>query len=185
MIAELCRDVAFEAARRSPGVNPDELWAVLEEIEAAGAVQLVDLGSDAAVVQAWWSLGLRVVTVQAEAMWSGATRAPSTVVEIVGDTEDRTVRQRVVDQCAGREVDVLVIGYRGSPAGTLVDWQAYASLVRPGGIVLVHGIANRAHPGAVLFWSALKAPRMREIVGGIAPDGYGLVQVRERILSHG
>ena len=82
MIAELCRDVAFEAARRSPGVNPDELWAVLEEIEAAGAVQLVDLGSDAAVVQAWWSLGLRVVTVQADMDAVGSVqllyRAPGT-----------------------------------------------------------------------------------------------------------
>jgi hypothetical protein len=186
MHEELCRDVAFEAAHRSTAVNPHELWAVLEDVNALSPRLIVDIWSDPAVLWAWWSLGARVVAVRSAAARFGTTAAPSSVTEIVGDPKDAGIRQRVADQCAATAPDVVVLGGAGGEQGVRIDWQSYAPMVRPGGVVLVHGIANRRCPGVGKFWRALDACGSREYVGGMSPDGYGLVQVHGRDrLSHG
>lgn len=189
MHAELCRDVAFEAAHRSTAVNPHELWAVLEDVNALAPRLIVDLWSDPAVRWAWWSLGARLVAVapvEWYGMGFGQPQLPSSVVEIVGDPKDAGIRQRVVDQCAGRQPDVVVLGGPNGEDGVRLDWQAYAPMVRPGGAVLVHGIANDRFPGIARFWRGLDALGGKELIGGDSPDGYGLVQVHGRDrLSHG
>lgn len=179
MVAELCRDVAFEAARRSVRVNPHELWAALDVVDELGARLVVDVWSEPAVWWAWWSIGVHVIGVSPQAVHRGFSgdRLPSSVVEVVGDPRERSTRMRVVDQVAGRPVDVLVLGGPNSEDGVRHNFHTYAPVVRPGGLVLVHGIANEQYPGIGRFWSAVDTPGRRELVGSADPDGYGVVEI--------
>ncbi len=190
MHPEMCRGIAFEAARRSARVNPHELWAVLEEVAAIGPQVVVDLWSEPAVWWAWWSLGAHVVGVSASPIRPGlgfsGDHMPSSVVEIVADPREPVTRQRVADQVAGRPVDVLVLGGPDSEDGARANFQAYAPLMRPGGLVLVHGIANEQYPGIARFWSGLVCPDRKELVGAEAPDGYGIATIpRRETADHG
>lgn len=190
MTPELCRDVAFESARRSPRVNPHELWAVLEELVEAQADVVVDLWSDPAVWWAWWSMGAHVIALAAaptlpSAGFSGG-RLPSAVVEIVADPREASTRQRVADQLGSGRAAALVLGGVWTEADTRSLFGSYEPLVRPEGLVLVHGIANEQYPGTGRFWSGLVYPNRTEMVGSDDPDGYGIVTVpRRETADHG
>jgi hypothetical protein len=181
---EMNREIAFEAARRSASVNPHELWAALDAVEALGPKVIVDLRSEPAVWWAWWSLGARVIGVSATPTrpsrgFSGE-RLPSSVTEIVADPREQATRLRVSDQLAGGLADVLVLGGPATEDDERAIFHAYAPLVRPKGLVLVHGIANAQLPGIGRFWSELDADERTELIGSQDPDGYGLVEIHER-----
>lgn len=182
MPAELCRDVAFEAARRSPGVNPHELWATLEAVAALDARVVVDLRSEPVAWWAWWSLGARVVgvapTTTGTEVFSGE-RLPSSVAEIVGDPRDPATRLRVSDQVAGTPVDALVIGGRLAESDVRGEFAAYSPMVRAGGLVIVAGIADETS-GPGRFWAGLDVSVCTEMIGSVDPDGYGIVQIHGR-----
>lgn len=187
--AELCREVAVEAASRGRRINPSELWVALEHVDDLQPRLIVDLGSEPAVWWAWWSLGAELIgvspsPVQPQHGFSG-TRLPESVTELVGEPSDAATRQRVADQVAERPVDVLVLG--GLAGEDAVRWcyHAYAPLVRDGGLVLVQGIEDPAYPGIGKFWSGLDSPDCSELVGETDPIGYGVVQVHRRDREHG
>lgn len=183
MTTELCRDVAFEAARRSARVNPHELWAALEAMSALDPKVVIDLWSEPAVWWAWWQLGMKVIGVASVPIggvahgFSGPM--PSSIVTIVADPREPSTRLRVADQLAGGEADVLVLGGPDSEDGVRSNFHHYAPMVRPGGLVLVHGIADARLPGIGRFWSGLDGERT-ELIGSSDPDGYGLVEIHER-----
>jgi hypothetical protein len=182
--AEMNREIAFEAARRTARVNPHELWAVLDAVEALGPKVIVDLWSEPAVWWAWWSMGARVIGVSATPIRSSlgfsGDRMPSSVTEIVADPREPATRLRIADQLAGGKADVLVLGGPDSEDGVRANFHAYAPLVRDGGLVLVHGIANDRVPGIGRFWSGLDDDVRTELIGSEDPDGYGLVEIHER-----
>lgn len=183
MSAELCQDIAFEAARRSARVNPDELWAALERVDDLGPKLVVDLWSEPAVWWAWWSLGARVIGVAScpvQPHRFGPGLIPSAVTEIVGDPRDPATRLRVADQVAGADVDVLVLGGPESEDGARANFHSYAPMVREGGLVLVHGIADESLPGIGRFWSGLDSDERTELIGSADPDGYGVVEIHGR-----
>jgi hypothetical protein len=177
--ADLCRDVAIEAARRGAPGNPHELWALLEAVEAVQPDLIVDVGSKPAVWWAWWSvcsnvIGVTEVPVSAQPAFSGPS-LPSSVVTLVGPM-DASTALRVTDQIARRPVDVLVI--RGADEGSSHRaFNLYAPKVRRGGLVVVAGIANPATPGVTAFWRCLDADGMQELIGATDPDGYGIFTV--------
>lgn len=182
-IAELCRDIAFEAERRGATGNVHELWAVLEHLDdlRPHPALVVDVGSPVAVWWAWWSLCPNVIGV-AEfdarhlAAFSG-DQLPSTVRALPGDPAAMSTVVRVRDQVARRPVDVLVLAgaLTADRAGLL--WGLYAPMVRPGGRVLVRGIANPATPGVGAFWRGLQTDEQTELIGADNPDGYGVVTI--------
>jgi hypothetical protein len=181
MSAELCKDIAFEAARRSARVNPHELWAALEAVDDVSPKLIVDLWSEPAVWWAWWSLGARVIGVASASTqphrFSDGGAIPSAVVEIVGDPREASTRLRVADQTAGAEVDVLVLGGPESEDGVRSNFHSYAPMVRQRGLVLVHGIANESYPGIGRFWADLDDDGRTELIGSADPDGYGVVEI--------
>lgn len=186
--ADLCRDVAIEAARRGAPGNVHELWALLEHIDSAEPDLIVDVGSVPAMWWAWWSLCPNVIGVAAASRsktpaFSGVG-LPSSVVELIGVPADLSTVVRVTDQAARRQVDVLVL----SPP-TEVEarawFQLYAPVVRDGGQVIVHGIANPATPGVGQFWAGLESDGKQELIGANAPDGYGIVTVPRKVSSNG
>lgn len=182
MLAELCRDVAFEAAHRSPWVNPHELWAALEAVNALRPQLIVDVWSDPAVAWAWWSTGARVVWVPDR---TGADRStqtvPSSVVTIADDPREAGTRQRIADQCGGAAPDAVVLSAQ-TEVSVRCFWRWFSPTVRPGGVALVHGIAG---PEVGRFWAELDDVDSVEYVGGDSPDGYGLVQMHGEDISHG
>lgn len=185
--ADLCRDVAMEAARRGARVNVHELWALLEELSEAQPRLIVDLGSGPAVWWAWWSLcpdviGVSPVVEQVQPAFSGSG-LPSNVVALVADPRDASTVLRVADQVARRPVDALVISGAGDADTARWLFHSYAPHVREGGMVIVHGIADPSAPGVATFWRALEG-ETRELIGVEHPDGYGIVTVPRKV-SHG
>lgn len=190
MTAELCRDIAAEAARRTPTINVHELWAVLEAVDARRPRVVVDLWSDPAVWWAWWSLGCRLIGVAPAPLPPGrgfrGSSLPRGVDVVVGDPRETATRCAVSDLAGDEPIDVLVLGGPESEDGVWSNWAAYAPMVRPRGLAVVHGIANDRYPGIGRFWSAISAPSARALVGNSNPDGYGVVEIHgKELTSHG
>jgi len=190
MTAELSRDIALEAGRRCAGINPHELWAALDVVETLHPRLIVDIRSEPAVWWAWWSTGAELVALadRDPAPEDGFTgdRWPTSVSVVVGDPRQPVPYGRVGDLIGGRAVDVLVLGGRDTEHGIRADYQRFAPMVRPGGLVLVRGIANFRYPGVRRFWAGLRPCGGKELVGSVDPDGYGLVHVHGReAATHG
>ena len=185
---DLCRDVAIEAVRRGAPGNVHELWALLHHLASTRPDVIVDIGSGPALWWAWWSLGPQVIGVTSAEQAAQPTfmgvGLPSSVVALVGDPADRSTVLRLTDQVARRPVDVLVVSARDETA-TRVLFHAYIPQVRPGGQVLVHGIANPATPGVGAFWRGLESDERQELIGELNPDGYGIVTVPRKVNSDG
>lgn len=185
--ADLCRDVAIEAARRGAPGNPHELWALLEHLDAMQPDLIVDVGSSPALWWAWWSvcpnvIGVTAVPVAAQPAFSGPV-LPSTVVTIVGAL-DSTTALRVTDQAARRPVDVLVV--RGTDEdSTRRAFSLFVPKVRRGGVVIVSGIADPAAPGVGAFWRGLEREGLQELIGATNPNGYGIITIPGQVSSNG
>jgi hypothetical protein len=181
MASELCRAIAYEAVRRGARVNVSELWATLEVVDDAHPRLVVDIGSGHAVQWAWWSLGAQVIGVSwaaedASQGFSGE-RLPEAVTDLVADPREADTVLRVTDQVARRPVDVLVLGFVGTEENARTVFHAYAPMVRPGGLVLVHGIADPRTPGIKKFWWSLDACGSQQMIGAQDPIGFGIVPV--------
>jgi hypothetical protein len=184
MGAELCRAMAYEAVRRGARANVHELWAALEAVDKTHPQLIVDIGSGRAVQWAWWALGARVIVVswaaeQSSQAFSGG-RLPESMTELVADPRERDTVLRVTDQVARRPVDVLVLGMVGSEDNARTLFHAYAPLVRPGGLVLLHGVADPLTPGVGRFWRGLDAHGRTRVVDQTDPIGIGIIQTDER-----
>jgi cephalosporin hydroxylase len=182
MPTELCRDVAFEACQRGATANPHELWALLETVDDLHPRLVVDVGSGESVWWAWWSLGSRVVGVPGPGATGGGFRTadlPSTVTAVDGDHRDRATALRVSDQLAGNKADVVVLAAARTELDARADWAVYAPLARPGGLVVVYGIAHPELPGVAAFWHGLCDDDARELVASELPMGYGLMMIHD------
>jgi hypothetical protein len=156
MASELCRAIAYESVLRGARVNVSELWAALEAVDEVRPKVVVDIGSGPAVWWAWWSLGARVIG----AAWMGGSTQPA---------------------FAGRRpVDVLVLADATDEESARESYHAFAPMVRPGGLVLVHGIADPMRPGIKHFWRGLDACGSKELVGAAQPIGIGVIEVHGR-----
>lgn len=190
MASELCKAIAYEAARRGARVNVSELWATLEVVDDVRPQVVVDVGSGAEVGWAWWSLGARVIGAgwpggDAPAGFSGE-RLPESVVVIDGDPREQSTVMRVADQAAGRLVDVLALAGATDESSMRALFHAYAPMVRAGGLVLVHGIADPRTPGVKHFWRSLNACGSQEMIGAAGPIGFGIVPIHGKDrTSHG
>jgi hypothetical protein len=178
--ADLCKDVAAEAMRRGAPGNVHELWAALELVVRTGPDLIVDVGSAPAVWWAWWSMCPNVIGVSA--LHTGAQaftgeRLPSSVVALTGAPGDPATAQRVTDQAGRRPVDVLVMAGAVTADRARLLWGLYAPMVRPGGLVLLRGIANPSTPGTGVFWRDLQTDEREELIGASDPDGYGVVTI--------
>jgi hypothetical protein len=179
--AELCRTIAYEAVRRGARENVHELWAVLERVDDTRPRLIVDIGSGPAMWWALWAMGAHVVaTSWVLEKWSTAfsgTHLPDAIVDLTGDPRDPGTVLRVSDQVARRPVDVLVIGGVRTELDARVVFHAYGSMVRDGGLVLLHGIADRKVPGVAKFWKGLVPAGRKELVGSDNPIGYGVLEI--------
>jgi cephalosporin hydroxylase len=99
------------------------------------------------------------------------------------DSHDPAALDAVREALDRRPVDFLHVDGDHSLAGVRRDFEMYAPLVRPGGLVALHDIAGRE--GVPEFWRELRAERpstTEEILSAGSNIGFGLVRMdgRER-----
>jgi predicted O-methyltransferase YrrM len=105
-------------------------------------------------------------------------RDRQTVKLMQADSHDPRTLERVRGLFCGAPVDLLLIDGDHEYGGVKNDFEMYAPLVRPGGLIAVHDIVPGHHEavgGVPDFWRELKDSRpVREIVESWDQGGYGI-----------
>lgn len=109
------------------------------------------------------------------------------IVCVEGDSQCETTRNRVQAAFGGQSIDVLFIDGDHSLGGVSRDYELYAPLVRPGGVIAFHDIVPDYHTrfgrdtstntGDVpVFWSRImqQCTATMEIIQDKGQDGYGI-----------
>lgn len=82
-----------------------------------------------------------------------------TVVSIIGDSHDAEIQREATEAAGDGGVDFLFIDGDHSFDGVALDYWAYQRLVRPGGVIAFHDIAEHTPASEVMvsgFWSKIK-----------------------------
>jgi cephalosporin hydroxylase len=148
----------------------DELAAAVKLVAAAQPKVLVEIGCDrGGTLWAWRQVCPQVygITLADNSYASGGSGQPldthgATVY--IGDSHDPATLKWLTGQLAGRPLDVLVLDGDHLYGGVWADWDMYAMLVRPGGLVLLHDIYSAGDIRCEVwkFWP--------EKVRGLPPD---------------
>jgi predicted O-methyltransferase YrrM len=113
-------------------------------------------------------------------------RGRQRVVSIAGDSHAEETRDRVQAAVSGRPLDALFIDGDHTYEGVKRDWELYAPLVRPGGVIGLHDVqedfaTSRGTPTNTVsgdvprFWRELKEThRTEELIADPEQDGYGI-----------
>lgn len=169
----------------------DELLPFLERVERLRPRRICEIGTAGGgtlfLLTRVAAADAIVVYVDLELPWfaerarARLARNGQRVVGITGDSHDPATRDRVVEALRDEPLDVLFIDGDHTYEGVKADFDLYARLVRPGGIVALHDInpdhdAAHAISGEVpRFWEELKRThRTEELIVSSNPDGYGI-----------
>ncbi len=129
------------------------------------------------------------------ALYEHGFPGPGQRVRIVrGDSHAESTRARVLEILGREPVDFLFIDADHTYAGVKRDFELYAPLVRPGGLIAMHdiladvfhrtGVPTPSKSGEVFrFWQELKATHPNrgsvvELVEDADQDGYGIGALR-------
>jgi len=101
---------------------------------------------------------------------------------LTGDSHSADFAGRIERELAGRKVDFLFIDGDHTEAGVESDYRAYRHLVREGGIIAFHDIAEKQdQPGNEVqhFWKRLREEAVtEEIIADRDQTGFGIGIVR-------
>jgi predicted O-methyltransferase YrrM len=189
-------DLRFAVGEVAASQRLDEIIPFLERVaalapravcevgtSAGGTLYLLTRGAadDAVIV----SVDLDVPAYLAAAR-SRLARASQQVVSVRGDSHAPETLEHVRAALSCRPLDVLFIDGDHSYDGVRRDWELYAPLVRPGGVVGLHDVhedyaTSRETPGSSVsgdvprFWRELRQRhRTDELIGDPHQDGYGI-----------
>lgn len=140
--------------------NPWELRAFLDRVAALAPRTVLEIGTSCggllfaiaqlAAPDAWIAsvdLPERADTAEVAAAVPRVLAAlvqPSQTAVILRERSTlRAVRDRLVAQLAGRQLDLLVLDADHTYGGVVADFAMYAPLVRPGGLVAIHDAVTR------------------------------------------
>ena len=98
---------------------------------------------------------------------------------IVATSHSAETVSRIQDKLNSRELDMLFIDGDHSYDGVKSDWEMYSPLVRKGGLVLFHDVANWVNePEVVWFWKDLnKGYMICDALQSVLSVGFGIVEV--------
>jgi cephalosporin hydroxylase len=148
----------------------DELAAAVRLVADVKPEILLEIGCDTGgTLWAWRQVCPQVygITLPDNSYSTGGSGGPlrdhGTTV-YVGDSHDPAALRWLLGELAGRPLDVLVLDGDHLYAGVRADWDMYAMLVRPGGLVLLHDIHSAGDIRCEVwkFWP--------EKVRGLPPD---------------
>lgn len=164
---------------------PDELAAVVELVAEAEPGTLAELGCDlGGTLWAWRQICLRVygITAKDNGTASGGQGNDRPLVTHgatvrIWDSHSIYSRNWLARELAGDPLDVLVIDADHSYRGVKRDYALYTPLVRPGGLILLHDVANVTDTRVEVprFWRELN--RGKTIVSRVDanPVGWGVI----------
>ncbi len=142
--------------------KPGELAALLRLLAGRRPRVIVEVGSDAGgTLWAWSRLPgpPRVIGVDLPGGPYGTGRQLDAhgATVVVGDSHLAATLELVRGQLAGELADVLFIDADHSYAGAKADFIRYRRLVRPGGLVVLHDIADHDNPtvGVRQLWQEI------------------------------
>lgn len=180
-------NIASEACQRwHAEQRVDELASVLLVVEEVDPKVIVEIGCGFGGTLWAWRAAFPTAAVFGVSLETHGPIADHGATVLIGDSRDRATRQRLVDQLGGRDVDVLFIDGDHSRDGIRSDWRMYAPLVRAGGLILFHDVANLlGEPQAVDAWEEMKAdtdtfgePVMEITSRAHRPLGFGILRAQ-------
>lgn len=163
MPADAWDSVAAQAVRDHGALQkPGELAALLRLLASRQPRVIVEVGSDAGgTLWAWSRLPgpPRVIGVDLPGGPYGTGRQLDAhgATVVIGDSHQAATLELVRGQLAGELADVLFIDADHSYAGAKADFIRYRRLVRPGGLVVLHDIADHDNPtvGVRQLWQEI------------------------------
>jgi predicted O-methyltransferase YrrM len=179
---------------------PSEIEALIARLRALQPRTIVEIGTHKggnsflfchAVTTATRVVGVDLCVQNADKLVH-FTRPGQRYFPLHGDSQTAQMKQRVLTRLAGAPVDFLFIDGDHSYAGVKADFELYAPLVRPGGIIALHDIVpdhrtrfgrdTGCYAGEVhRYWSELKAAlHCEELVDDPDQDGFGIGLVHVR-----
>lgn len=176
--------------------KPSEILALARAGERENPRVILEIGSARGGTLFIWSqlASLKVLACDLQIpnyrrrLYQHFTRPDSSceISALEGDSHDPKLRAHVLHELQGRSVDLLFIDGDHTEIGVAADYEAYAPLVRPGGLIALHDIVDQQpYPENQVqyFWKRL---RVREEFEEFIDDpgqcgfGIGLVRVAQR-----
>jgi len=154
--------------------------AIVADIEPLKVI--VEVGAYAGgTLWAWQQLGdVRVIGVDLPPPGrpTGPTVNDEGMTVILGDSHDPATMEQLVTELAGEPVDMLFIDGDHTYEGVKADFELYAPLVRPGGIIGLHDICH--HPGMPFievdrYWLTLHGDKEEIILPPYTWGGIGVI----------
>jgi cephalosporin hydroxylase len=144
---------------------------------------VVEIGSDAGgTLWAWQQLGVRVIGVDLpHGHFGSGLRLNDHGCQVVyGDSHDPATRDCLLDALDGDPIDVLFIDGDHTFKGVKQDFDMFAPLVRPGGIVGFHDICD--HPTVPqckvkAFWDSLDGEKEELVTDPAVWGGIGVLRI--------
>lgn len=167
----------------------DELVEAVAVAAAASPRIVVEIGCDAGgTLYAWRQICPEVygITLADNGPATGGQGYPLNAhgaEVLIGDSHDTASLKWLLDRLDGRPIDVLHIDGDHSYVGAAMDYTMYAPLVRPGGVILLHDVANTRHPLVDLerLWDEVRGESGYVIASKGRPVGFGVIHVEEQI----
>jgi predicted O-methyltransferase YrrM len=178
---------------------PEEIGWLLDKVRAAQPHRIVEIGTAHGGTLYLWSRvappGALLVAVDSSPLGRLGRWAPLGVlcrnfardnqrIELVfgGTSQAPDTRRRVDAILAGEPIDFLFIDGDHSYEGVRGDYELYAPLVRPGGLIAFHDIAPRQSEttGVPRFWEELKAEHDTDEIVASSEPSFGIGVVRPR-----
>ncbi len=194
-----CCDALWKFEDFRPLQVKEEIAGLFEIVKALGPRAVCEIGSAGCGMTFLFARaaaeGALVVSLDLEleeARRRAATRFAREGQRVVCLRADshRTETVREVERLlAGRPLDFLFIDGDHSYEGVARDFELYAPLVRPGGLIAFHDIVplaegdrNHTVGGVPRFWRELKArhPSAREIIASPAQSAFGIGIIEQR-----
>lgn len=166
--------------------KPQELAAFLAIVMDVEPLKtIVEVGAFAGgTLWAWHQLGARVIGVDMPP--PGYPDGPQVndlgMTVICGDSHDPVTRDQLVTELAGDLVDMLFIDGDHTYEGVKADYELYAPLVRPGGVIAFHDICNHAEMPFIevqRFWFTLDGDKEEIVAWPPTWGGIGVLRAEE------
>lgn len=159
--------------------KPAELAGFLELLDTCNIQVMVEIGSYAGgTLWAWQHVADEVICVDLPGTGvyaaTGGEKNTHRAAAVWGDSHDPLTLETLKGVLVGRPVDCLFIDGDHTYQGVKQDYEMYAPLVRAGGVIAFHDIADHPeHPDIQVsrLWAEIRTSDAVEIISSEAPWG--------------
>jgi cephalosporin hydroxylase len=186
----------YRGTNISPTQQDEEILGLLHHLEQRPPHCVVEIGTDTGGTLFLWSRvaapDALLVAVDSQPIgalgnysaWSIVRRAfarghQRVELMIPRDSHDPRTVEELRRRLDGRGVDFLFIDGDHSYEGVKQDFELYAPLVEPGGVIALHDVNESNWPGVIAFWNEIKPSHETiEFVANDPPGRYGIGVVK-------